>query len=431
MYDFSPLIKVGIAAGKYVPVSTTAGVPIGMVRSAETGRFVAHAVGMGANSLNPLTAAPQLIMSAGQLYQGHQAIQGITALQASVSALQSTTALIGVGTVATGALAAVNLWQTLKLRKDVKQMRVEMQDGFIDLKQAFAIQGNELVERIQQVSNDVEFKHHKTILIRAYGLFEKSLDRLRSATKIQDPVRRSDEITACRDMMMRALADYDRSELMSGVGSAAYLRRRECVWAIEQAIAMTYQMQGEWQAVGDRLTNLNAAINRNAIRTLDKAEIDDNELDFLFPELSRIRDHDLVAIEAWQHHAEWYDTLSSSEIKQLNEAISNEQTPETQTTVEAEIVEEKPAEYVFYEDVKEKFVNRALYDSLVYSFDVEERRATESYIRERASFESLTSFSKETLQQASPLTVANLALYFEIRDESLEDSEEESANAVA
>ena len=94
MYDFSPLVQAGIAIGKYVPVKTAAGVPIGMVRDASTGRFVAHAVGM---ATNPLTAAPQLLMSGAQLYQGQQALQGIKVLQASVSALQATTALIGVG----------------------------------------------------------------------------------------------------------------------------------------------------------------------------------------------------------------------------------------------------------------------------------------------------------------------------------------------
>ena len=50
--------------------------------------------------------------------------------------LQATTAFIGVGTVAVGVLSAVNLQQTLKLRKEVGQLRIEVKDGFIDLKQA-------------------------------------------------------------------------------------------------------------------------------------------------------------------------------------------------------------------------------------------------------------------------------------------------------
>ncbi len=157
MYDFSPLVQMGIAAGKYIPVETAAGVPIGMVRDAATGQFAAQAIGM---SLNPLTAAPQMLMGAGQLYQGHRALQSISALSASVATLQATTAVIGVGTVAVAALSAVNLWQTLKLRKDVRQMRVEVREGFIDLKQVFADQGIELIKHIQNVSDDKELVVH-------------------------------------------------------------------------------------------------------------------------------------------------------------------------------------------------------------------------------------------------------------------------------
>ncbi len=143
MYNFSPLIQAGILAGKYIPVETAVGIPIGMVRDAATGQFAAHAIGMG---LTPLTASPQaqiaigigqLAIGAGRLYQGHRALQGIKALSASVATLQATTAVIGVGMVGVAALSAVNLWQTLKLRKDVQQMRVEVRDGFIDLEQTF------------------------------------------------------------------------------------------------------------------------------------------------------------------------------------------------------------------------------------------------------------------------------------------------------
>lgn len=428
MYDFSPLVQAGIAIGKYVPVKTAAGVPIGMVRDASTGRFVAHAVGM---ATNPLTAAPQLLMSGAQLYQGQQALQGIKVLQASVSALQATTALIGVGTAATVALSAVNLWQTLKLRKDVRQMRVEVQEGFVDLKQVLSEMGSEVITQIQKVSEDVEFQNHRTILARAYGLFDKALRRLESAVIVRDSALRKDEITAARSMMMKALADYDNGQIMSGIGAAAYVRRRECVWAIEQAIAMTYQMQGEWQAVSDRLTNLSTTIHKDVRRTLGKFNETQEELDFLFPELSRIRDHDLVAIEAWYHHADWYQSLPSEALKQLNELVANEEHETEEYVSKAELVDQKPSEQSFYEEAKSKFLSQALYDSLVYSFDTRERQATEVYIQERASLESSMAFSAETLRQASPLTVANLALYLESRDESLVETEEsEFAEAV-
>ena len=428
MYDFSPIIKLGIAAGKYVPVESAAGVPLGMVRDAATGQFVAHAIGTG---FNPLTAAPQIIMGAGQLYQGHKALQGIKALSASVATLQATTAVIGVGTVAVAALAAVNLWQTLKLRKDVQQMRVEVREGFIDIKQILAEQGIELIEQIQKVSEDVEFRAHRTILARAYGLFEKAMNRLCSAVAMQDLRSRSDEIAAARDMLFQSLSDYDNGQIMGGIGAAAYIRRRECVWAIEQAIALTYQMQGEWQTVSDRLTALNVTIRRDAVATLDQAETID-ELDFLFPELTRIHNHDLVAINAWNDHIEWSKTLSNEEMKQLN-ALEIKETESS--SVAEDCFDDEPVEYAVYEDAKSSFVPQALYDSLVYSFSPELRQQSEEYIAERATLESLSAFSPQNLKKASPLAVANLELYFAIRDESLaeeeEAQEEEAVTAVA
>ena len=428
MYDFSPLVQLGIAAGKYISVKTAAGVPIGMVRDAATGQFAAHAIGI--TGLNPLTAVPHMLMGAGQLYQGQKALQGIKALSASVATLQATTAVIGVGTVAVGALAAVNLWQTLKLRKDVRLMRVEIQDGFIDLKQLLTDQGTELIEHIRQVSEDVEFQAHRTILARAYGLFEKAMNRLQSAATMRELGLRSAEITAARNMMFQALADYDNDQLMSGVGAVAYLRRRECVWVIEQAIAMTYQMQGEWQAVGDRLGNLSDTIYRDARYTLDKSE-QQCELDFLFPELSRIRDHDLVALEAWRNHINWYQELSGEELKQLNAVIESEEEGIGDSIFTDEGIDEKPAEYVFYEDAKSKFIPEALHESLVYSFDAEARQAGEAYIAERAELEALRAFSAQNLYQASPLTVANLELYFALRDESLVEDEKVEATVAA
>ena len=75
--------------------------------------------------MNPLTAVPQLAIGAGQMYQNQMTLGAIKSLSASVATLQATTAVIGVGVVATGALVAVNLWQTIKLRQDVRKMRLE------------------------------------------------------------------------------------------------------------------------------------------------------------------------------------------------------------------------------------------------------------------------------------------------------------------
>ena len=145
-FKFSPLIQAAIVTGKYAQVFSN-GTPIGMVRDSVTGKFVAHAIGAteNGNPLSPLISPIQSIITGAGMVQNHMGFQktyqeiavvkaGLQALQTSVGVLQATTALIGVGTVATIALSAINLQQTLKLREDVKQMRLEVKNGFIDLK---------------------------------------------------------------------------------------------------------------------------------------------------------------------------------------------------------------------------------------------------------------------------------------------------------
>ena len=97
--------------------------------------------GVNINPLfTPLNIGTNLITSSAQMYQNHRGFQQtyslINRLQQSIGVLQGTMSLIGLGTVTSVALSAVNLRQTLKLKADVKQLRLEVKDGFIDLKQA-------------------------------------------------------------------------------------------------------------------------------------------------------------------------------------------------------------------------------------------------------------------------------------------------------
>jgi hypothetical protein len=152
-----------------------------------------------------------------QMIQTHKGFQKtyrmLDALQASVGVLQATTAVIGVGTVVGAVLSAVNLHQTLKLREDVKQLRLEVKDGFIDMKKVLKEQGEEVIKRIDLVAEDIKFEHHRTILVRAYGLFAKAIARLQLALMIQDVNLRNLEISGARDMLFMALADYDNGHL--------------------------------------------------------------------------------------------------------------------------------------------------------------------------------------------------------------------------
>lgn len=430
LYQFSPVIQAGIEAGKYIPVVSKAGVPLSIVRDAATGHFAANAIGVAtqgaAMGINPLVAAPQLAMGAGQLYQGQMTLNAVKALSASVATLQATTAVIGVGVAVTGALVAVNLWQTLKLRKDVKQMRLEVQEGFLNLHKALADQGEELLQHIDQVAEDVEFRNHRTILVRAYGKFNKALNRLQTASTLKDFGRRNDEITAARDMLFDALADYDNHQLMEGISAPAYFRRRECVWAIEQAIAMTFQMQGEFSAVSDRLLNLDQMIRQDAVKVVSNIE-EVAELDFFFPEIHRIHDHDLATIAAWQAHTDWYQELSTDELQHLNELTTDKQAAtvvEVDIDLKPNIELDMPPEYSYYQKAQEQSHLQALSDSLLVLMDSGTRTKYEEYISDRAGIDGLSALTLQHLDKASPLTISNLLYYFAMRDETMLEEEE-------
>lgn len=422
LFQFPPAIQAGLAAGKYLQVFSSTGVPLSLVRDAATGQFVAHAVGVVGQ---PFLAVPQLALGVAQMVQTHMGFQetyrrldivqaGLQGLQNSVGVLQATTSVIGLGTVAGVVLSAVNLHQTLKLRQDVKQLRLEVKNGFIDLKQALKDQGAEIMQRIDQVAEDVEFKHHRTILVQAYGLFAKATTRLQSALTSQDVNLRNSEISSARDMLFNALADYDNPHLLGGTCSAGQLRRQECVWAIEQAITTSYQLQGAYEVVSDRLSHLQHKIRQDALSVIDRCESQE-ELDFLFPELTRIHGHDLAVLESWQNHVDWMrmypddrHLLASSEIPAADSSDRNE----------APAVIAEPEEQSLYENLKQKSHYLSLRDQLQFMIKPDLRRNHESYISQQATASGYKALAPSNWQEIPDLTVANLYWYFKVTDES-------------
>ncbi|MBD2128399.1 hypothetical protein NDI39_19135 [Microcoleus sp. ZQ-A2] len=425
LFQFSPHIQAGLAAGIYNQVYS-GGVPIGVVRwakgTANAGHFAGNAVGILSNSgavLNPLAAIPQMAMSAGQMYQMHR---GFQAVQASLGVLQATTVVIGVGTFAGVALIAVNLWQTLKLREDVKQLKLEVKNGFIDLKKALKDQGSEIIQRIDEVAQDIKFEQHRLVLVRAYGLFTQALQRLRSAMNLQDANRRNAEIDAARGMLFEALADYTNSQLLEETCSAGQLRRLECAWVIDQTIIATYQVQNEFVAVNDRLSSLQDKIRQDSLTVIERCETED-ELDFLFPELTRIHDHDLAVLESWQNHVDWMRSLPPSELKLLQSAdFDNSEitaNPDIKTDTTALTA---PPEQLLYENLKQKSHPASLQDQLVLMMKPSLRQEFASYISQQSAIAGYKTLVPANLQKASNLAVANLYWYFKVRDESEEEA---------
>ncbi|MHC5731451.1 MAG: hypothetical protein ACYTXY_46685, partial [Nostoc sp.] len=120
------------------------GISIGIGCDSATGQFVGYAVSalVNNNLVSPLITPVQFLMKGANMvqtyidfqknYQQNDFIQtGLQSLQTNLGVLQATTALIGVGTVATVALKAVNLHQVLIFRREVEQMRLEVKNAFI------------------------------------------------------------------------------------------------------------------------------------------------------------------------------------------------------------------------------------------------------------------------------------------------------------
>lgn len=423
-YIFSAANQALLAAGKLVPVYTNAGKLLPILRDPLTGQFVEMAKGIAKTSAQPFLAPIELLMDTAQMLQTHMGFQetyrrldlvqaGLKSLQNSVAALQSTMDLIGLGTVAGIALGAVNLHQTLKLRQDVKQLRLEVKDGFIDLKEALKDQGKGILARIGKVAEDVEFREHRTILVRSYGLFEKAIARLQVALTSPDINFRNWEINGVRDMLFEALADYDNPQLLEGTCSAGQLRRQECVWAIEQVIITTYQLQGQSETLSHALSQLQNKIRKDALNVIDRCECQE-ELDFLFPEITRIHGQDLPILQSWQNQVDWMQSLSKQELKELNSSkFNNSEIPNSQETSENQTVLAEPAEQLLYEKLKQKSHYLSLRDQLRFLIAPNLRRNYEDYISQQAASSGNQGLAPSNWQEIPDLTVANLYWYFQ------------------
>jgi hypothetical protein len=343
-------------------------------------------------------------------YKRLDAVQAsVHALQNSVGVIQATTALIGVGTVAGVILSAVNLQQTLKLREDVKQLRLEVKDGFIDMKKVLKDQRAEIIQRLDEVAGDIKFEMHRKKLVEAYGIFAQAMKRFREALTLQDLNLRNSEINGARDMLFQALAIYDNPHLLEETCSAGQLRRQECVWAIEQAITTSFQVQDAHEMVSHRLAHLQDKIRQDSLSVIDLCKSEE-ELDFLFPELTRIHNQDLPLLESWQNHASWIQTLSPKERQLL--ASSDIPTVATSDDNQTPAVAAEPEEQLLYENLKPKSHYQSLRDQLKFIIKPDLRREHESYISQQAPASGLKALAPSNWQAIPDLTVANLYWYF-------------------
>jgi hypothetical protein len=397
IFAFSETIQKGIEAGQYLIMKSKDGTAHSIAYEKLTGRIVGHAqkVMLSGEVLNPLSVLPKLDLI-GQ----------------SVSLLQTTSLINCAGTLVNTGIAAASLYHTLKLREDVKVMRSEMKDGFLDLKTVLKDQGQEIIAHIDLVAETVEFSQHRTILSRAYAQFSQGTQRLQTALTIQESTRRDAEIQSARNMMAEALKDYENPDLMQNINAAGYIRRRECVWAIRQAIAYSFQLQGEHATSYHDLETLETLIRQDSRQAVSLVN-SELELDFLFPEIVHIHTHDLTALNRWQSQLSWLQELPAAEVQQLSAAgLTPLALPESQL---GELIE-VPLAQTQYDSFKAKSRYAALKDQLRLFVEPDLRKEYAVIINQQAQTQKLQALTPENLSQASDFTIANLYNYFQPKE---------------
>ncbi|MEY3866343.1 MAG: hypothetical protein RLZZ338_234 [Cyanobacteriota bacterium] len=331
--------------------------------------------------------------------QQHAAIMGsLQNIQSSVGILQSTTAFIGMGTVIGVGLSAVNLRQTLQLREDVKQMRLEIKHGFIDLKQALQNQGDEIIGRIDEVARDIKYDQHRLILIKAYGQFQEAVRLIKFALR-SDESGKKDNLNIAQTMLAQALGDYNNPHLLEETCAAGKLRRMECVWAMEQTRALVFQLQNQPDVVKDCLSHLENKIRQDILLVV-KACSSEEELSFLFPEVLRIQTQDIPALQ-----------MQMLPPEQLQEMLSTAKPTPIDANKQDNLSE--PQEQLIYNIIQPKSHYEALRDLLLFILKPDLRRRYEAYISEQASAAGYKGLVPANWEEVPHLTVANLFYYFQ------------------
>jgi hypothetical protein len=215
--------------------------------------------------------------------------------------------------------------------------------------------------------------------------------------------------------LTNAVANYNNPHLLENTCAAGHLRRLECAWSIEQAIALTFQLQNQSAAVSDRLSHLQQKIRQDCLTVIQKCDSEE-ELDFIFPEILCIRNNDLFVLQTWQNHIEWIHTLSPDD-RQLLASVDVQQDNTSEHKQESTVVSE-PEELVFYENLKQKSHYLSLRDQLAFMIKPDLRKQHESYITEQALKFGYQGFAPSNWQEIPDLTVGNLYWYFKVKDKS-------------
>ena len=172
----------------------------------------------------------------------------------------------------------------------------------------------------------------------------------------------------------------------------------------EQTIALVFQLQNEPIAASKCISDLQNKIKQNSLSVVATCE-SQVELDFIFPEITRIHHQDLQVLEVWQTQIDVIQALSPSELEQLPDLSLEEF-----DTIKPKL--QIPPEEALYETLRSQTDFRGLRDQLRFMVKPESRQEYEVAIDHLAPKAGYSALVPSTWQDASDLTVANLYWYF-------------------
>jgi len=345
--------------------------------------------------------------------------KGMESLQEKASILESATATLGVGVALQGILSALNLQQTGKSNLKLDQVLLELQTGFTELKSIINHQGDEILKAINQVNQEIKLEMHRVEFVKAYGIFQSvHHNQLPSALITQNSKDRNDKLNFIWNNLQICLAIYNNKELISSPLISEKWKRLQSAWAIEQTLALVDILKNDFDACIFQLNHLKDKIIKDCMELTESCQSEE-EIDFIFPRINYIINHDIILIDFWKNNLKVIQNLSIEDQEKL--ASFNVTDIVSLNKAQKSNALQKPSPFELYQELKAQSHFVALKDQLKFILKPELRSEYESYIIQKAIALNFKGLALTNWKEVPDLTVANL--YYSFKEKKFLDLE--------
>ncbi|MFM6358171.1 MAG: hypothetical protein ACKPH7_01875 [Planktothrix sp.] len=345
--------------------------------------------------------------------------KGMESLQEKASILESATATLGVGVALQGILSALNLQQTGKSNLKLDQVLLELKTGFTDLKSIINYQGDEILKAINQVGQEIKLEMHRVEFVKAYGIFQSvHHNQLPSALITQNSKDRNDKLNFIWNNLQICLAIYNNKELISSPLISEKWKRLQSAWAIEQTLALVDILKNDFDACIFQLNHLKDKIIKDCMELTESCQSEE-EIDFIFPRINYIINHDIILIDFWKNNLKVIQNLSIEDQEKL--ASFNVTDIVSLNKAQKSNALQKRSPFELYQELKAQSHFVALKDQLKFILKPELRSEYESYIIQKVIALNFKGLALTNWKEVPDLTVANL--YYSFKEKKFLDLE--------